>query len=322
MHIVRLLIFLVIPTTLTAQSDSVAKWQAEFPKGDFGRFIVPKEEIEYDGNTRDSIPPIDEPIFVDAASLKGRAPLAPVISLEINGDARAYPLAVMLWHEIVNDVVGGMPVAVTYCPLCNSGVVFRREVGGVLLDFGNTGRIRNLDMVMYDRQTESWWQQFSGRAISGELAHTVLEPLPSRIEGLDSFIARAPDGKFLMPNDASARRYGLTPFEGMDSQPASARFSRWPVPDGVDPLDYVVVANEMAWPLRRLRDAGKLVEAGLTLDWHPGRASLHDTQIIHEGQDIGIVGVKDESGDAVVHDVAFAFAFAAFIPDGTWMLGN
>jgi hypothetical protein len=81
-----------------------------------------------------------------------------------NGDARAYPLRILIWHEIVNDTVGGVPVVVTYCPLCNTSLVFRRELDGRTLDFGTTGKLRNSDLVMYDRQTESWWQQFTGEA--------------------------------------------------------------------------------------------------------------------------------------------------------------
>jgi hypothetical protein len=114
-------------------------------------------------------------------------PLEPVLSLIINGDARAYPLRLLLWHEIVNDVVGGVPVLVSYCPLCNSGVVYDRRINGDVLEFGNTGRIRHFDMVMYDRQSESWWQQFTGEAIVGALSGTTMRILPARLESLDKF---------------------------------------------------------------------------------------------------------------------------------------
>ncbi len=89
-----------------------------------------------------------------------------MISIDLNGDAGAYPLRILLWHEIVNDVVDGVPVLVSYCPLCNSGVVFDRRIEGKTLSFGNTGRIRYFDMLMYDHQTESWWQQFWARRLS------------------------------------------------------------------------------------------------------------------------------------------------------------
>ncbi len=134
-------------------------------------------------------------------------PQEPVISLDFGGDARAYPLRVMMWHEIVNDMVDGRPVAVTYCPLCNSSLVFDRVVGGRVLDFGTTGKLRHSDLVMYDRQTESWWQQFTGEAIAGEMAGTELKRIPSRLEAYSSFVERHPNGKILVPRNPLARAW-------------------------------------------------------------------------------------------------------------------
>jgi len=122
-----------------------------------------------------------------------------VITVSVNGAARAYPLGILMSHEIVNDELGGKPIAVTFCPLCNSGVVFDRRVGERLLEFGNTGRIRHADMVMYDRATESWWQQFTGEAIIGSQAGTLLRALPARLEYLAWFRERAPDVKVMIP---------------------------------------------------------------------------------------------------------------------------
>ncbi len=192
-------------------------WAREFPATDFAITAIDLDEIITDGPRRDTIPPIHQPRFVAA----GDAPpdmgaLEPVISLEINGDARAYPLRILLWHEIVNDVVGGVPVLVSYCPLCNSGVVYDRRLGDTVLSFGNTGRIRHFDMVMYDHQSESWWQQFVGEAIVGQQTGALLTAIPSRLESLERFRARHPDGRLLVPDSASARPYGTTPFAGMD----------------------------------------------------------------------------------------------------------
>jgi Protein of unknown function (DUF3179) len=118
-----------------------------------------------------------------------------VIGVVIDGDARAYPLRILIWHEIVNDVVGGVPVAVTYCPLCNTGIAFDRRVGEQVLELGTTGKLRNSDLVMYDRATESWWQQFLGEAIVGELTGARLTMLPSRLESFANFRERAPEGQ-------------------------------------------------------------------------------------------------------------------------------
>jgi hypothetical protein len=245
-----------------------------------------------------------------------------VISIAINGDARAYPLQIMLWHEIVNDTIGGQPLLITYCPLCNSGVVFSRQVGAQVLTFGNTGRIRHLDMVLFDHESESWWQQFTGTAIMGARTGQTMQMVPSRLESLAKFRAREPGGQVLVPNDARARPYGTTPFAGMDSGRASRRFSEWPLPDGINPMQYVVVAGAKAWPLARIRDAGTLSEAGLRLSWTKGRNSLHDTRQIAQGRDLGNVVVQNADGSDAVYDLVFAFAFAAFVPGGQWMLGQ
>ena len=321
-HAPRILFFALLFCAGFAQAQSPEAWEQEFPIGDFSCSVINVSEIEFDGNTRDSIPPIDDPFFARLAEIDLFAPFEPVISLTINGDARAYPLQIMLWHEIVNDTVGGQPVLITYCPLCNSGVVFERSLNGQLLDFGNSGRLRNLDMVMYDRQTESWWQQFTGRSIIGALAGQTLVQIPSRIESIASFETREPDGLVLVPEKPNARPYGTTPFAGMDTRRASGRFSHWPLPSGINPMQYVVVADGKAWPLARIRDLGQLNEAGLNFKWTAGRNSLHDQTIISNGRDVGNITVQNADGSDAVYDLVFAFAFAAFMPGNDWMLGK
>ncbi len=111
----------------------------------------------------------------------------------------------MTWHEIVNDIVGGLHVAVTYCPLCNSAIVFERTVAGRILDFGTTGKLRKSDLVMYDRQTESWWQQFIGTGIVGEMTGVTLSSLRGRPESFANFEARFPKGNLLVPKSGNAR---------------------------------------------------------------------------------------------------------------------
>ena len=102
----------------------------------------------------------------------------PVIAIEINGKARAYPLAIMIQHEVANDVAGGVPVVVTFCPLCNTAIAFDRRVAGRELTFGTSGTVRNADLVMWDRQTETWWQQITGDAVIGELTGYRLSFIP------------------------------------------------------------------------------------------------------------------------------------------------
>jgi hypothetical protein len=249
-------------------------------------------------------------------------PLEPVLSIGIGDDFRAYPLRILLWHEIVNETIGGVPVLISYCPLCNSGLVFDRRVGDRVLEFGNTGRLRHRDMVMYDVATESWWQQFTGQAIIGTLSGKKMKALPARLESLQRFRERAPDGKVLVPEDAGARPYGASPYVGMDTQrlPRSVAALQFPYPqpDSVDPLDRVVVVGDEAWTLERLRRDTPVAPGDLVLTWEAGQNSIHDTQLIFRGRDVGNVVVQRRGADGtadVPYDVVFAFSFRAFVPD-------
>ena len=291
-------------------------YRAEFPGTDFDKRSIELSEIVTDGPIRDSILPIDNPKFVPVADAGHIGAFEPVVSVTIDGHARAYPLRILLWHEIVNDVVGGVPLLVSYCPLCNSGVVFDRRLGGRLLSFGNTGRIRHYDMVMYDRETESWWQQFLGEAIVGELVGKRMKAIPSRLESMDRFRARAPGGKLLLPDDREARAYGTSPY--VDFERGSPAFP-YKLPGGVRMLDRVVVVGDEAWTLRLLR-ARRRIEAGdLVLTWEAGQNSIHDSRVIAFGRDVGNVVVQRREGGKLVdavYDVTFAFAFSAFRPQG------
>ena len=308
------LVFVLAPDALAAAGD---KWKYEWPKTDFTTASVNLDEIFSGGPPKDGIPSIDDPEFVglDEADLPDREP---VIGLRIGDDIRAYPLRVLMWHEIVNDVVGGVPVAVTFCPLCNAAMVFDRRVAGQVLEFGTTGKLRYSDLVMYDRQTESWWQQFLGEAIVGSMTGTRLEHLPARIESLAKFRARAPGGKVLVPGFSLLRSYGRNPYVGYDSL-ESPWLYRGAMPTEIAPLARVVTVGKEAWSLKLLREVGSIARDDMIITWEPGQASALDTATIAEGFDVGNVVVQRRSGDGTVEDLAygvdFAFAFRAFYPD-------
>ena len=165
---------------------------------------------------RDGIAPLDEPVFFVASEPpEYMRPREPVISLEINGEARAYPLAIMMQHEIVNDVVGGAPITVTFCPLCNTAIAFDRRIADQELTFGTSGTVRNSDLVMWDRQTETWWQQITGEAIVGELTGYRLHFISAAIIAWESFAAQHPDG-LVLERPGSASTYDITPYDGYD----------------------------------------------------------------------------------------------------------
>jgi len=162
---------------------------------DFARHGVALSTITSGGPGRDGIPPLDHPRFVSAVAAARILPARePVIAVAIAGHARAYPLDILVWHEIVNDTLASRPIAVTYCPLCNTAIVYSRRAASRLLSFGTTGNLRNSDLVMWDRQTQSWWQQFNGRAIVGTLAGQQLTALPSQTLSFADFRARYPHG--------------------------------------------------------------------------------------------------------------------------------
>ena len=317
-------VFLAVLGTLFASTGSAqapAEWQREWPRTDFSSHSVPLGEIASGGPPKDGIPSIDAPRFERVADLAmPPLPNEPVMSVEIAGDARAYPLSILVWHEIVNDTVGGVPIAVTYCPLCNSGEVFGREVDGEVTTFGTTGKLRHSDLVMYDRASESWWQQFEGRAIVGERAGDELERIPARMESFREFGERHPDGLVLVPSDPAARDYGRNPYLGYDSSAAPFLY-RGDYDGPGSPLMRVVAVPGLdeAWSFDFLREAGKVEAGDLVISWTPGQASALDAGRIAEGRDVGTVSVQRRLGDGGVEDVAysvpFAFAFRAFNPD-------
>ncbi len=152
-------------------------------------------------------PRFDRPLFVTPAeSAAWLRPGEPVLAVDVNGDARAYPLQILLWHEIVNDTVGGTPVVVTYCPLCNSGLVFERLVDGTLLDFGTSGKLYKSDLVMYDRQTHSFWAQMEGRAIVGARAGERLRLVPANTLAFEDWRVAHPAGRVLSRDTGHERR--------------------------------------------------------------------------------------------------------------------
>ncbi len=299
-------------------------WQREWPDTDFTRTSVAWSEILSGGPPKDGIPAIDDPKFRPASEITQIGGREPVITVEIGGERKAYPLSILMWHEIVNDEVGGVPVAVTFCPLCNSSVVFDRRVNGKVLDFGTTGKLRNSDLVMYDRQTESWWQQFLGEAIVGKMLGTRLKMIPVRIESFARFKERG-GGQVLVPSRGGLRDYGRNPYAGYDSRSRPYPFFKGTLPEDIPPLARVVVVGKEAFSLQLLREKGRIEKGDLVLTCEKGQASALDAGLIAEGRDIGNVVVQRKTPAGLVdsvHAVSFAFAFHSFRPDGkihtTW----
>ena len=297
-------------------------WQREWPETNFEKSAVSAwDEILSGGPPKDGIPALSDPVLVSTKDERFLKPREPVITLEIEGQkARAYPIRYLIWHEIVNDVVAGLPVAVTFCPLCNSGLTFDRRAAGRKLTFGVSGKLRNSDMIMYDVETQSWWQQALGEAVVGDLTGTKLRALPTWMESWSEVRARSPEG-LVMDKPRFNRDYGRNPYRGYDSLQQPFLYNGELPPHGIPALARVVRVGDRAWPLTRLSEAGELQEAGLVFSWAGGQASALDASRISRGRDVGTIRVRDGQGRDVAHDVMFAFAFHAFWPEGAWMLG-
>ncbi|GAC1311978.1 MAG: DUF3179 domain-containing protein [Acidimicrobiales bacterium] len=173
------------------------------------------------GPPPDGIPPIDHPRFEKAGQITWLRPTEPVLAVTVNGEDRAYPVQILIWHEIVNDTVGGVPVAVTYCPLCNTAIAYDRRVGSSILDFGTSGKLYNSDLVAYDRQTQSLWVQFLGQAVAGTLTGTQLRAYPLSTVSWAQWSQAHPDGWVLSRDTGYTRRYGDNPYPGYDDVHAS-----------------------------------------------------------------------------------------------------
>jgi hypothetical protein len=268
------------------------------------------------GPPPDGIPPIDEPVFERASSVTWLGTDEPVLSLQVDGEVRAYPVRVMIWHEIVNDLVGGIPVAVTYCPLCNSALTFDRRVADRVLSFGTSGLLYQSDLVMYDRQTRSLWPQLEGGAVAGVLTGTELETIPTQTVAWSAFLAAHPDAWVLSQQTGHRRPYGSNPYVGYDNPEGYPFLYDGSVPPQLPAMARVVGMGEgseaVAIPLERLTRELVLTEEvdgqAVVLWLQPGLRSPLDAAEIDESKRIGAVGVFDPRWDG--QDLTFQ-------PEGT-----
>jgi hypothetical protein len=318
----------VSPATAATELESLAAVPAgpsalEDPLSDeFPDPLVPVSEIFSGGPPPDGIPSLDEPVFMGVAEATDQLePEEAVVALVIDGDARAYPVRVLIWHEIVNDTVGGVPVSVTFCPLCNSAVSYRREINGVETTFGTSGSLYASALVMYDRLTESLWTHFDGRAVVGVLAGTQLEVIASPLVAWKDFAASYPSGKVLdWTQTGFERDYGRNPYVGYDNADAQPFLFRGVVDDRERAMQRVVgistggvsVAYSTAVLATGERSATSATvgDVELLILWKAGQSSALDASTVGGGDDVGAVGVfvPELNGQAltlVVRDGAF-----------------
>lgn len=279
--------------------DLLANWQRVWDRMDVCKS---QEGVFYEiisgGVGRDGIPPIDNPRFDDLATADNwLQDASPVIAIEIDGVARAYPLAILTRHEIANDTISETPVAVTFCPLCNSAIVFDRRVNGETLRFGVSGLLRNSDLIMWDDRTQTLWQQLTGEGIVGAHSGVLLDIVPSQLVGYAAFKAQYPQGQVL---STEGRSYGYNPYVNYDSNPRPFLFmgtldDRLLATERV--LGATIAGVSVAYPFGLLAEEGVINDRVGDMDvvaiWQPGAFSALDASSIDGSRDVGMAALYE-----------------------------
>ena len=300
-------------TTLLPEEQPPARAPSEFTT-DFSKHSVPYSEILSGGPPKDGIPAINAPKFqsVNEANewLRDREP---VVIAQVGDDARAYPIQILIWHEIVNDTIGGEPLLVTFCPLCNTAIAFKRTFNGQVLDFGTTGRLRYSNLIMYDRQTETWWQQATGDAIAGEHTGAQLEFYPASMISWSDFKDLYPNGKVLSRDTGHPRDYGRNPYFGYDDINQTPFLFDGTTPDQLPPMARVLTVDlngeAVAYPydvLSRLNVINDTVGGEeVVIFWTEETASALDASNIPDGREVGSAVAYLRSLDSRTLDFEF-----------------
>ena len=261
--------------------------------------LVDPSEIRSGGPPPDGIPSIDDPTFLSPSAVDFLAENEPVVAVEVDGDARAYPIQILMWHELVNDTIGGVPVTISYCPLCNSAVAYDRRLDDRVLEFGTSGRLWNSALVMYDRQTETLWSHFTAQGIVGELTGEELQTLPVATVPWGVWRSANPDGLVLSRDTGVERDYGRNPYLGYDDVDGTPFLFDGEVDGRYTAMTRIVgvevEGDAVAVPLARLREA-RVVEAEVggievVVLWQAGTASALDADDVAAGADVGATGV-------------------------------
>lgn len=188
-------------------------WAAPTKNGfELSNSTIPVAQILSGGPPRDGIPSIDKPAFLNARNASYLKPEDRVLGITVKGESRAYPIRILNWHEIVNDKIKGEPVAVTFCPLCGSGIVYSAKINGKTHQFGVSGLLYNSDVLLYDRQTSSLWSQLLSKAISGKQVNKTLTIIPSAHTSWAAWKKKHPDTKVLSTKTGYNRNYSRTPY--------------------------------------------------------------------------------------------------------------
>lgn len=279
------------------------------------RATIPVRDIHAGGPPRDGIPSIDRPQFVPPARASLLQDDDMVVSFSHDGETRAYPLRILVWHEIVNDRIGDLAINVSYCPLCGSAMVFDRTIEGRQLEFGVSGLLYQSDVLMYDRQSESLWSQLAMEAVSGPLVGQKLRLLAAEHLTWRAWRTKYPHGRVLSTDTGHSRDYERMPYEGYDK---SSRLmfpvnrQRKDLPTKANVAGVVLAGVARAYPYDRLPD-------GQTVEDKVGETSVR----IHFDRASRQFSITDSLGNPLPYAPAYWFAWQAFYPETTvWAPAN
>jgi hypothetical protein len=316
-----------LPQTAAGPKEDVPSALRNMRDPAFPPPLIDPGEILSGGPPPDGIPAIDRPTFTRASDVTWLGNAEAVLVLTVGGQTRGYPVQIMTWHEIVNDTIAGIPVAVTFCPLCNSGVAFERTVGGRVLSFGTSGRLYADNLIMYDRQTESLWPQLTFTAAVGLLTGTKLTPHVLQAVAWREFRAAHPHAWVLSRDTGFDRDYGRNPYASYDD-PQQPLLFPLPQEDRRERLkERVIGIGDGATAVAVLRStvaAAGVLEVTVggrdLIVWHrPGQASALDNYAVGTGRDIGTVGVFDPVLDGRrLHFTATSAGFRDTETGSTW----
>lgn len=319
------LLVIVLSTTVSAQS-AVEKILESFPgwRTNFAKTSIDLNELMSGGPPKDGIPALLNPRFVsiDEAS-DWLDSVEPVIFLEHNDVVKAYPLQILIWHEIVNDKIDDLPVIVTFCPLCYSAIVFDRRLDDMTLGFGVSGLLRNSDMVMYDLYTESFWQQFTGEAIVGDYTGETLTPVPSQIISFQQLMDTYPDALVLSRETGFTRQYGMNPYTGYDDIDQTPFLFKGDIDERLPPNEKVIAVKDegllKAYPYSITFDKNVIhddINGKSIVVFHAeGNASALDDRYIEDSKDVGSTGVFEPVADG--QSLTFSYIDGLFVDKQT-----
>lgn len=291
----------LLPTAVASSSDIKNGFQLE-------NALVPAKEIHKGGPPRDGIPSLDNPRFIPAGRadyLKGKDR---VLGVSIDGIARAYPIRILNYHEIVNDTVGRKAVVITYCPLCGSGTLFFSTIGGRRFEFGVSGLLYNSDVLMYDRQTDSLWSQLMSQAISGRMKGERLVQLPVSHTSWQDWLSRHPETTVLSDDTGFRRNYRMDPYPnyGRDGRlyfPVSHSSNEYGRKEPVMGLE--LTGKFKAYAFKELRKgAPRFKDEVGGIELHVEFDKEHET-----------ARILNADGDELPTTIAYWFAWYAFHPD-------